>query len=152
MKSKKNRNDFVLILVLLAVILIGFLVVRLQRQKHAFTVDVSVNGTTVATYRLDEEIDTWIDGYQGGQNHLVIQDGCARIEEADCPDKLCVKQGTVSESGESLIRNTGNQYDVLVLAQASMSVLIPCLADITKPILSSMDSGVEAAAKALKGL
>ena len=53
---------------------------------------------------------------------------------------------------ESLIRNTGNQYDVLVLAQASMSVLIPCLADITKPILSSMDSGVEAAAKALKGL
>ena len=67
MKSKKNRNDFVLILVLLAVILIGFLVVRLQRQKDAFTVDVSVNGTTVATYRLDEEIDTWIDGYQGGQ-------------------------------------------------------------------------------------
>ena len=81
MKSKKNRNDFVLILVLPAVILIGFLVVRLQRQKDAFTVDVSVNGTTVATYRLDEEIDTWIDGYQGGQNHLVIQDGCARIEE-----------------------------------------------------------------------
>ena len=93
MKSKKNRNDFVLILVLLAVILIGFLVVRLQRQKDAFTVDVSV----------DEEIDTWIDGYQGGQNHLVIQDGCARIEEADCPDKLCVKQGTVSKSGESLV-------------------------------------------------
>lgn len=103
MKSKKNRNDFVLILVLLAVILIGFLVVRLQRQKDAFTVDVSVDGTTVATYRLDEEIDTWIDGYQGGQNHLVIQDGCARIEEADCPDKLCVKQGIVSKSGESLV-------------------------------------------------
>ena len=52
---------------------------------------------------------------------------------------------------EALIRDTGKQYDVLVLAQASMSVLIPCLADITKPILSSMDSGVEAAAKALKG-
>ena len=53
---------------------------------------------------------------------------------------------------ETLIRDTGKQYDVLVLAQASMSVLIPCLADITKPILSSMDSGVEAAAKVLKGL
>ena len=103
MKSKKNRNDFVLILVLLAVILIGFLVVRLQRQKDAFTVDVSVNGTTVATYRLDEEIDTWIDGYQGGQNHLVIQDGCGRIEESDCTVKLCVKQGSVSESFESLV-------------------------------------------------
>ncbi len=103
MKSKKNRNDFVLILVLLAVILIGFLVVRLQRQKDAFTVDVSVDGTTVATYRLDEEIDTWIDGYQGGQNHLVIQDGCARIEEADCPDRLCVGQGKITKAGQSVI-------------------------------------------------
>ena len=102
MKSKKNRNDFVLILVLLAVILIGFLVVRLQRQKDAFTVDVSVDGTTVATYRLDEEIDTWIDGYQGGQNHLVIQDGCARIEEADCPDKLCVKAGKIQYTGQTI--------------------------------------------------
>jgi hypothetical protein len=103
MKSKKNRNDFVLILVLLAVILISFLVVRLQRQKDAFTVDVSVNGTTVATYRLDEEIDTWIDGYQGGQNHLVIQDGCARIEEADCPDKLCVHQKAISKTNETIV-------------------------------------------------
>ena len=101
MKSKKNRNDFVL--VLLAVILIGFLVVRLQRQKDAFTVDVSVDGTTVATYRLDEEIDTWIDGYQGGQNHLVIQDGCARIEEADCPDKLCVHQKAISKNHEMIV-------------------------------------------------
>lgn len=53
---------------------------------------------------------------------------------------------------EALIRDTCKRYDVLVLAQASMSVLLPCLADIPKPILSSMDSGVEAAAKALKGL
>ena len=97
------KQKLVLVLVLLVVILIGFLVVRFQRQKDAFIVDVSVDGTTVATYRLNDEVDTWIDGYQGGKNHLVIHDGCARIEEADCPDKLCVKQGTVSQSGESLV-------------------------------------------------
>ena len=101
--KQKRKNEFVLILVLLAIILIGFLFVRIQHQKDAFTVDVSVDGRTIATYRLDEEVDTWIDGYQGGRNHLVIHDGYARIEEADCPDKLCVKQGTVSESGESLV-------------------------------------------------
>ena len=101
--KQKRRNELVLVLVLLAVILIGFLVVRLQRQKDAFIVDVSVDGTTIATYRLNDELDTWINGYQGGKNHLVIHDGCARIEEADCPDKLCVKQGTVSQSGESLV-------------------------------------------------
>ena len=52
---------------------------------------------------------------------------------------------------ESLIRDTGNQYDVLVLAQASMSVLIPCLADITKPILSSMEFRRGGSCQGLKG-
>lgn len=92
MKSKKNRNDFVLILVLLAVILIGFLVMRLQRQKDAFTVDVSVNGTTVATYRLDEEIDTWIDGYQGDKIICGFKMDVPGSKRQNCPDKLCVKQ------------------------------------------------------------
>lgn len=43
----------------------------------------------------------------------------------------------------SLIREQEKDYDVLVLAQASMAVLIPELADIKKPILSSPDSGVQ---------
>ena len=79
MKSKKNRNDFVLILVLLAVILIGFLVVRLQRQKDAFTVDVSVNGTTVATYRLDERnYRILIKLWRGWSDSNRVSDACRR--------------------------------------------------------------------------
>lgn len=52
---------------------------------------------------------------------------------------------------EKLIRETEEDYDVLVLAQASMSVLLPHLIDIRKPILSSMDSGVQAVKTALDG-
>lgn len=45
---------------------------------------------------------------------------------------------------EELIRESGQDYDVLVLAQASMSVLLPFLMDMHKPVLSSIDSGTEA--------
>lgn len=103
MKLKKIRNEILLILVLFLIALGGFLFTKFQQQKTAFTVTVSVDGTTLAEYRLSDEIDTWIDGYQGGKNHLVIHDGHAQIEEADCPDKLCVKQGAVSESGQSVV-------------------------------------------------
>lgn len=51
---------------------------------------------------------------------------------------------------EELVRKTEPDYDVLVLAQASMAVLLPCLSYIQKPILSSMDSGVEAVKAAVE--
>ena len=34
---------------------------------------------------------------------MTIQDGQAFIEEADCPDKLCVKHKPISRNGESII-------------------------------------------------
>ena len=39
----------------------------------------------------------------GGTNELVIEDGEARLTEADCPDSLCVNMGRISRSGQSII-------------------------------------------------
>ena len=36
-------------------------------------------------------------------NMLVIKDGHASIKNADCPDGLCIKQGSISKSNESII-------------------------------------------------
>ncbi len=99
----KKRNEFILIILLALIVIIGFVFMKYQQQKNAFTVEVSVDGTTISSYGLDDEVDTWIEGYQGGQNHLVIHDGFAKIDEADCPDKLCVKQGEISKSGETVV-------------------------------------------------
>ncbi|WP_333651963.1 aspartate/glutamate racemase family protein [Lacrimispora sp.] len=51
-----------------------------------------------------------------------------------------------------LIREKEKDYDVLVLAQASMAVLIPELKDIEKPILNSPDSGVQRVKEMLEAL
>ena len=39
----------------------------------------------------------------GGTNRLVIEDGTARMEWADCPDQICVNHRPVSRNGESII-------------------------------------------------
>ena len=41
------------------------------------------------------------------------------------------------------IRETKERHDVLVLAQASMAVLIPHLQDVEQPVLYSLVSGVK---------
>ena len=44
-----------------------------------------------------------ITGVDGGTNLLVIRDGAAWIEEADCPDALCVGMGRVRRVGQSVV-------------------------------------------------
>lgn len=56
-----------------------------------------------AAYPLSENREAMIEPQGGGQNLLIIRDGEAWIEEADCPDRLCVKQGHISKTGQSLI-------------------------------------------------
>ena len=38
-----------------------------------------------------------------GHNKVIIGDGVVWMEEADCPDKLCVNQGRISKAGQTII-------------------------------------------------
>ena len=49
----------------------------------------------------DTEFD--VSGYQGGTNHIVIQDNAVYMSDADCPDKLCVHTGTIHKTGETIV-------------------------------------------------
>ena len=54
--------------------------------------------------KLKDMLDFLIPNYiTEGKNQLVIADGTARIETADCPDERCVQMGRISRSGQSII-------------------------------------------------
>ncbi|MGN1187013.1 MAG: NusG domain II-containing protein, partial [Lachnospiraceae bacterium] len=36
-------------------------------------------------------------------NKVIIDDGVVWMEEADCPDKLCINQGKISKAGQTII-------------------------------------------------
>ncbi len=66
------------------------------------TVTISIAGEPSGSYPLNENREIPI--IQGGfQNTIVIRDGAVHMEEANCPGKECIRQGWISQSGESII-------------------------------------------------
>ena len=72
-------------------------------QRKGSTVVISVDGRDYKSFPLDEDTRFVIDGYHGGSNVLVIENGEAYLESASCPDKLCVNMGKISKVGQSII-------------------------------------------------
>ena len=97
--DKKHVADIALIALLVIVVLSVFAFTWFSSEQGA-RVRVNVEGEPVREYSLD------VDGeysLNGGTNILVIENGEAYIKEANCPRQLCVKQGKISRSGESIV-------------------------------------------------
>ncbi len=97
-----KKQDFILIFALLAVAVVAFFVINNVISKDGAKVQVLVDGEIFYEYNLDENGEYQIKTDMG-ENTLVIEDGNAYVSDANCPDKLCVNQGKISKSGQSVI-------------------------------------------------
>lgn len=93
-----KKRDFILIASILIVAVALFLVVELTKEEGA-GVTVKVDGVKVAEYSLTSDGTYPLNG---GTNILVIENGKAYLTDANCPDKLCVHQGKISRTGETI--------------------------------------------------
>ena len=94
---KIRKNDIILIGILLAAAAILFLC-TLNRQPGAYVI-VRTDGSESGCYSLSESGRYELNG---GTNILVIENGCAYMEYANCPDKVCVNQGKINCTGECI--------------------------------------------------
>lgn len=103
MKDKQAVRD--LLLALAIVIVAGGLYIgnRIRNRKPAVIVEVSVDGVVVEELDLSKDGEFVIQGYNGGTNTLVLENGQAYIADATCPDQVCIHQGTINRSGEMII-------------------------------------------------
>ena len=96
--DKKGLRD--LLLVLFFLLLSGVLILVVKgSQSVGGEVVVAVNGLEIGRYSLA------LDGQyslNGGSNILLIEKGRAKMLEANCPDKLCVKEGWVEYTGQCI--------------------------------------------------
>lgn len=93
-----KKKDFILIGAIVVVIAIAIAVLSLTKKDGAYVV-VKVDGNEVARYSLSQDGEYQLNG---GTNVLRIEGGKAYLVSANCPDHLCVKQGKVSKSGETI--------------------------------------------------
>jgi hypothetical protein len=97
----KKRNDLLLILCLLVVAVLIWLAISLRTTDGAWVV-VTRDGNEIARYELSEDTEVDIND-EAGYNKLVIKDGIADVTDADCPDRLCVRQTAISKNGQSIV-------------------------------------------------
>lgn len=93
-----KKRDILFLISLFVVLLVLFIVGNTSSEK----------GDTVYIYHdsvlykiLDINTDATID--VDGTNRVVIKDGFVYMEDATCPDKLCIGQGKINSSYKSIV-------------------------------------------------
>ena len=94
--------------IFLACIFLGLLLVFLSQRKIAKPgkyVLVTVSGQEYTKVPLVNAVSLTIDIEKDGvvTNILHVENGAAFITDAECPDKLCVKQGKISRLNETIV-------------------------------------------------
>lgn len=64
---------------------------------------ITVNGELYGAYSLQEDRELHITHPDGGSNTVVFENGAVRVSAADCPDQLCVKQGSIDRRGQTVV-------------------------------------------------
>lgn len=100
MNKKFTKKDIILISLLLFLAIFIYLLNIMTDTKDEKQVIVHVDGKIAITCPLDEDRTIEING---GTNILKLSDGEAYMIEADCPDHICIQQGSISKNKESII-------------------------------------------------
>ena len=118
-RKKSPVFDLVLIGGLLLLALVSYLLFARGKSEGNVAV-VCVNGVETERYPLFQNGRYELNG---GSNILMIENGFAWLEDADCPDKLCVRQGKVHLDGQ-VITCLPNKLTVTICADNSEVELI----------------------------
>ena len=94
-----KKRDLIFILSVFAGIAI-LVSVNLLTAARGDTAEIYVNSKFAASLPLDENT---VKEINGGTNRIRIENGYVYMEYADCPDKLCIKQGKISDSSRDIV-------------------------------------------------
>lgn len=97
-----KKKDFLLGGGILAVALALLLVMKVTGSEAGNRIQVTVDGEVYGTYSLME--DQVIEVKEGDfYNRIRIEDGKAYMEEANCPDGYCERQGKISGGAQTIV-------------------------------------------------
>lgn len=102
MKGKSTKVWLVIIGLLLVAGIIGMVVVQSAREEGG-QVLITWNDEVQGTYPLSEDRTLVYEGENGQRNVVTIQDGMVFMEEANCPDQICVKHAPTNQTADPIV-------------------------------------------------
>lgn len=98
--GQKQRTTLILVLVLLAALVAALLVWRQSLSQEGVKAVVQVGGQGKQELDLSKDQEFWVGDPEIGRNLIRVEDGAVMVVQADCPDKICVLTGPISQEGE----------------------------------------------------
>lgn len=102
MKSRSTKVWLLVVGLLLIVGLIGMFLVRAAREEGA-QVLITWNDQVQGTYPLNEDQSLVFEGENGQRNVVTIRDGAVFMEEASCPDQICVRHAPTDQTADPIV-------------------------------------------------
>ena len=96
MKKLITKKDFILLIIVLVVGVTGLILVNSADKGKAAT--IKVDGEVVERVSLENN-----EGYTFNGVEIVVENGEIYVKHSTCTDKVCVRSGKVSKSGEGII-------------------------------------------------
>ncbi len=98
-----KKKDIYLIGGIVIAAVIFFMIVHFVIQKDGAVAVIRVDGKIMKELSLSKNTTVTVAGYEGGENIVVVEQGAVYMQEADCPDKICVHTGKISKVGETIV-------------------------------------------------
>ena len=99
---ERYKNDILLVLALLLLAGAVWGALHLLKKQGGEAV-ISVDGQIVERLPLDSDTSVTMNTEDGHFNTVTVENGRVRVSEADCPDRICVRQGWIQYAGESIV-------------------------------------------------
>ena len=98
-----KKRDVILIVSLLIVGIIALVIWHFIYSVDGKYVTIEQRDNLIGIYPLNVDKEIKIEHRGEVVNKIVIEDGYCYMEEAECPDHLCIKQGKVNKSGQTIV-------------------------------------------------
>lgn len=100
-KIKKIAAPLCVILVIAACII--WIAVQNSCKSTGSIAEVRVSNKVVLRLGLDNNTRKEIEGENGIRLSVVVENGSVYVEHSDCPDKICVNKGKISDAGDTIV-------------------------------------------------
>lgn len=101
---KKIKSDILLIgFILITALGIWLFSYFKKNDTSESEVVVILDGNQIGRYSLSENNTITIREADKNYNLILINESTVKVTDANCPDKLCVRQKSISKNGESII-------------------------------------------------
>ena len=100
-KIKKLAVPFCIVLVILLCLV--WIVLQGMFNEKGNIAQVRVSGEVVLELDLNRDTRQELHGDNGIDLVIVVDSGSVYVENSECPDKICVNKGRISDVGETIV-------------------------------------------------